>query len=454
MDARTLITWLCLADCLGGLSAGAAALACNAEAGEFVPVGVEPSVYAPMDRTYRLLLRIAFTAYLDHLRDEPRQAAVVCYFYGLLDAWEGREESAQKWFHKCIALDSGGEYAQRARCWLQLPTETLPGPMSFELVRAGKLKQVPAEATPGNQLDLVHEAVRAAAVEDRTRLKVLLDAIGTKPQETLRRTDLPQGSETAECELFDPALLWLYAQAAGVSGSHGSALNIQRAVDRLMRLHKEIADLRDRMPDGEMSLGRFVRQYRAKVRELGHLYWTVACSAVDRNGALSRRLHDARLPNGLPLTPGVCLRRALEIDEALFAPDMRGGIECVEHTLLSELGDIYAKVGRFDLLLRYVYSSAGLPARYPPARIIASLAYIAEGMRLAAPQLLPEPVAETPRERISDILLHGTPSLPPTREATTSGIRWLVLSAAAFLAAGFGAIGLVLLRRRHAERKS
>jgi hypothetical protein len=70
---------------------------------------------------------------------------------------------------------------------------------------------------------------------------------------------------------------------------------------------------------------------------------------------------------------------------------------------LVELGDVYARLGRYDLMLRYMYSQDALPARMAMARPITELARIAESVRLARPdasshelteEVLPETVSQ------------------------------------------------------------
>src|SRR5262249_21979009 len=139
--------------------------------------------------------------------------------------------------------------------------------------------------------------------------------------------------------------------------------------------------------------------------------------------------------------------RAWAIGDALFPVSQRGRLETMNPVFLAELGDVYARLQRYDLMLRYMYSDQGLPARYDIAKPIADLARIAESVRLVRRVEAPlEQVEEVLPETVSQILFEtAVPSWSPSLSGQTASARSATRSAAwILLVAGSGLLLLAV----------
>jgi hypothetical protein len=156
-----------------------------------------------------------------------------------------------------------------------------------------------------------------------------------------------------------------------------------------------------------------------------------------------------------------CFLRAWAIGDALFPASERGRTERFDPVFLAELGDIYARLERYDLMLRYIYCDEGLPARIELARPVAEMARVAESIRLvrddgsSAMQL-----GDVLPETVSQILFDRSVAAPTDTRAAQLGntgpVRRINLGWV-FVAVGAGVVCMTTLwgilraaRRPHA----
>jgi hypothetical protein len=312
--------------------------------------------YDRLHQTFLKLNDVVIPAYVDHFRDEPEKLAVVRYY-----------------------ADRLGEVHKRSALSVREPAEIQPSSAGGAL----------DESAPPDVW--MRSALAQAHGSNADVLAYQLGVLGSRAHAVLQRAD-ESGDEarTARCPLFDAELLWAHRRLWELKTGRPAPAAPQNLRDAIAARHAAIVGTRQLPEKAELSLRRFLDQERQTVWELAWLY---RCLGVEQE-----RADDERAARQSYL-------RAWAIGDALFPAAERGRLERFDPLFLAELGDVYARLGRFDLMLRYMYSENGLPARYEMARPVAELARVAESVRLARPGERPsEDLAETFPETVSQIL--------------------------------------------------
>lgn len=318
-----------------------------------------------LHQTFLLLNQVAIPAYVEHFHDEPEKLAVVNYYAARLV--EAQKQDAPR---------------------LATP--------------AGSLKESSsADETPRDVW--MQAALGAALRNDLDILEHHLGVLGAQPHTVLQRKD--DAANTARCVLFDPELLWAHRRLWELKTGSRAPTAPPRVLDALAERQAIVRALREQPENSELSLRKFLDQHRQIVWELGWLY---RCLGVEHEQAGDvSHARDSYL-------------RAWAIGDALFPVSERGRLDRFDRVFLAELGDVYARLGRYDLMLRYMYSDQGLPARFEMARPIAELARVAESVRLARhDESAAEQLDEVLPETVSQILFEQ-PVMPPASAVATT----------------------------------
>jgi hypothetical protein len=357
-----------------------------------------------LHQTFLLLNQVAIPAYIEHFRGEPENLAVVQY------------------------------YAERLRAVTNGEAPKLPVAAPIPKGASSELH------TPRNvwMRAALSELRKGATDIAEHHLKVL----GAQPHGELRRADETRQANTARCVLYDPELFWAHRRLWELKTGHTAQVvpaNVSQAIDQG---HAAIRSLRDQSGERELSLRKFLDKHRHAASRLAWLY---RCRGME----LDRHPHAAR----------TCFLRAWAIADALFPASERGRLDRFDPVFLAELGDVYARLERFDLMLRYIYCDEGLPARYELARPVAELARVAESVRLgrADKTTAAHEEQELP-ETVSQILFDQpvvTPSKPRPAQVVgnieTSGrvdLGWVFVVVGGCLVCTAIAWGIVRVARR------
>jgi hypothetical protein len=278
-----------------------------------------------LHQTFVLLNQVAIPAYLEHFSGEPDNLAVVEYYAQRLasvlrnDPWR-----------------SGDPNSDGAA-----PDENAP-------------RDVWMRATLS---ELARNSQQAA--------ERYLKRVGSEPHAELHRMDATREANTARCVLYDPALFGAYRRLHELKSGRSLAPIGDNVSQSLEECHGSIRSLRDQPVERELSLRKFLDKNRSAVWQLAWLY---RCRGIELEaGSAAAR---------------ACFLRALSLGEALFPASERGRLDRFDPIFLAELGDVFARLERFDLMLRYIYCDNGLPARYELTRPVAELARVAESIRL------------------------------------------------------------------------
>jgi hypothetical protein len=404
----------------------------------------EARFYDRLHQTFLHLTGVAIDAYLEHFADEPHKLAVVHYYGGRLAQIENDRARAGEHFRRSFLLaEADSYYAFYASVHLKESEygAALRSPAESQSVAATYARLYDQFWGAGSQ-----SWMRAAmAYTHRTDItdaadyaRLFINNVGFHPHVVLQRgvpvpaADLrPEqwvlAEGVARCPLYDPHFIWVHRQLADRAAStplDDRETNRERAVAAgLVRRLRELPENRD------LSLRKFLDQNRADVWRLG---W------------LNRSLGVKQAQVGDHSAARTSFLQAATIGDALFPPAERGRMDRFDRVFLAELGDVYARLGRYDLMLRYMYSDQGLPAINDLARPIAELARVAESVRLArrdtaAAELNDEALPQT----VNDILFgEPLPSDPAPVEVaaaldggSTNRFGWLLV----------GGGGLVLL---------
>ncbi len=348
--------------------------------------------YDRLHETFLLLSEVALPAYLEHFRDEPEKLAVVRYYADRLAAVRGGDG----------ARSGGAATAAPAAD----PNDKAPPDVWMQA------------------------ALAAARRDDAGTLEYQLGMLGAQPHAVLHRADADNASKTAACPLYDPELIRAHRRLWELKSQARAAAGPRRDAAALADRQAAVQALRREPANAELSLRRFLDQNRAPVWELG---WSFRCVGVEHE-----RVGDAAAARENYL-------RALAIGDVLFPVAERGRADRFDRVFLAELGDVYARLGRFDLMLRYMYSEQGLPAKYEMARPVAELARVSESVRLARPAETPSELdEETLPETVSQILFEQPVlrprAAPPSADAEVGGRRgrlgwWFIAGGGGVLAA-------------------
>lgn len=359
-----------------------------------------------LHQTFLLLYQIAIPAYREHFRGEPDKLSVIQYYAERLAA---------------VMKDEPTE-AQ-----LAVPVASDGSPAAIASARTAMRAALTALATGITESAEHH-----------------LNLVGAKPRVELSRSDESRGASTARCLLYDPELFWAHRRLRELKTSRALEMapgSISQAMDDA---HVAIRLLRGQPSERDLSLRKFLDKHRQAAWKLAWLY---RCRGLELDDPIAAR---------------VCFLRAWTIGDALFPVAERGRIDRFDPVFLAELADVYARLERFDLMLRYIYCDEGLPARYELARPIAELARVAESIRLVrgdqtadvhGDQELPETVSQVLFDQpvIAQPNLHIT-ELNRTFEAPR-GMRfgWLLVGIGGCLMCAAIAWGIA---RGHADPKS
>ncbi len=353
-----------------------------------------------LQQTFVLLNGIVLPAYLDHFRDEPDKSAVVHFYAGRLAEVQKDPARASEHFQK-----SAGVFLDR-------PTADKP----------------PANSDGATPQQWMAAALATLAQAGRPKAEVgyepaeilehHLNNLGAKPHVVLQRRGISDGPDTtANCPLYDPELFFAHRRLWELKTKSSLTAEPSRIHESLAKAHARISQLRQQPTSREMSLRRFldVESHRVAAREV---FWLYRCLAVEQEKA------------GDPTAAHESLLRAWAVGDALFPVSERGRMERLDRVFLAELGDVYARLGRFDLMLRYMYSQQGLPARYEMARPVAELARVAESVRLARhDESAADQLDEFLPETVSQILFEQPVlNLPPGTRATIGSIWYFTRS--------------------------
>jgi hypothetical protein len=355
-------------------------------------VSTEVQFYDRLHQTFMLLNQVAIPAYMEHFRDEPEKLAVVSY------------------------------YAERLT---EAHKQDMPRRVRPEINEKGKAA---GDNTP------LHVWMQAALGEARgNNVEILehhLGVLGARPHAVLQRTDEADVSATtARCVLFDPELLWAHRRLWELKTGGRVPVDPDRVLDSLVDRQAGVRALREQPENSELSLRRFLDKHRRLVWELGWLY---RCFGVEqeRAGDLSQARES--------------YLRAWAIGDALFPVSERGRLDRFDRVFLAELGDVYARIGRYDLMLRYIYSDQGLPAQFEMAKPIAELARVAESVRLARhDESAVEQLDEVLPETVSQILFEQPvmPAAPEAEKSIADSSNWAIRAGWVLIGVG----GVVLL---------
>ena len=365
-------------------------------AGEEIPqspvaeaVSTEVQFYDRLHQTFLLLNQVAIPAYMEHFRDEPKKLTVVTY------------------------------YAERLA-----EAQTQDGPRRESL--AINARELAGDDTPPDVW--MQAAFGEARGHNVEVLEHHLGMLGARPHAVLQRTDETDvAATTARCVLFDPELLWAHRRLWELKTGSQPPAQPQSVFNALADRQAAVRALREQPENSELSLRKFLDRYRLLVWELGWLY--------RNHGVEQERAGDVSEARESYL-------RAWAIGDALFPVSERGRLDRFDRVFLAELGDVYARLGRYDLMLRYIYSDQGLPAQFEMARPLAELARVAESVRLARhDESAGEQLDEVLPETVSQILFEQPVMATKVEETNAGSSNWPVRLGWILIGGG----GLVLL---------
>jgi hypothetical protein len=359
-----------------------------------------------LHQTFLLLNQVALPAYLEHFSGEPDKLTIVQYYMDrLAEVLKGESidnESSSR-------LVDGSLEADTPRCvWMRAALAEL---------RAG----------------------RTGSAEHH------LSILGAEPQAELRRLDGSAAASTARCPLYDPELLAAHCRLWQLKTGRQATAAPSNVMQSLTKQHVAIQTMRRQPGESDLSLRKFLDKHRRLVWELG---WAYRCRGLEL-------VADATAAR-------TCFLRAWTIGDALFPVSERGRIDRFDPIFLAELGDVYARLGRYDLMLRYIYCDGGLPGRHEMARPVADLARVAESVRLVhADESSELPLEKELPETVSQILFEqpvASQPNPVTSQATPRvqshglSLGWILVTAGGCLVCGAIAWRIVRLARRSEGR--
>ncbi|GEM_PF-6562627 len=423
---------------------GAAAPADGTPAPQANPATDDVRFYDRLHQTFLHVTAVAIDAYLEHFADEPHKLAVVHYYAARLAQIENDHARAGEHFAKSFELaEPDSYYAFYSSVFLKEP--------EFGNAVASRAEADRAETTyarmyqrfwgVGSQswIRAAIGDVRRTDIDATDYARLFINNAGLHPHVVLQRgvpVPAPElrpeqwalADDVARCPLYDPHLIWVHRQLAARAAR--TPLD-----DRETNREREVAAglvrrLRELPENRELSLRKFLDQNRADVWRLGWLHRSLGVKQSqvgDRTAARASFL------------------RAATIGDALFSAAERGRIDRFDRVFLAELGDVYARLGRYDLMLRYMYSDQGLPALNHAAQPIAELARVAESIRLArgdaaAAELDDEALPPT----VNEILFGGPlPTESPVAADAGSALGGGRTNALGWLLIGAGAIVLL-----------
>ena len=427
----------------------------------------EFAFYDRLHQTFQLLCGVAHQAYFDHFRDEPDNLGVVHFYAGRLAVSQNHVANAVDHFRQSFELaDKESYYAFYSSDWLRRLNE------GTVATKAAHTKLYDAYWGTGPQSWMraaLAYVVRTDISNPTDYARYFMGQLEFHPHIVLQRTTPVPAPELrpeqwslspmlAVCPLYDPELLWVHRRLAERKSSPPSIppqagrdgvrpVEAAGGVEPLAAAQLEVRTLREQPENRELSLRKFLDQHRTAVWRLGWLY---RCRGLE----LERTGEQSAAPADY--------LRGWAIGDALFPVAMRGRLDRFDPVFLAELGDVYARLRRYDLMLRYMYSDVGLPARYEIARPIAELARVAEAVRLTrSDETLPEQAEELLPETVSQILFEQpVPKLNAGIEPTIASTRprsstwgWVFLGGGFLLLLIGIAWRLSLAGRRSAETR-
>jgi hypothetical protein len=386
--------------------------------------------YDRLHQTFQLLCGLAHQAYFDHFRDEPDKLAVVYYYAGRLAESQDDRTKAVEHFSRSFELsDKDSYYSFYSSVRLQ---ELHEGTAATHATYTKLYSAFWGAGPQALMRSALGEVARTDTPDATDIAQYFVNQLGFQPHIVLQRgtpvpspelppEQWPHSPVLARCALYDPELLWVHRRLDERKSSGTVGKETVVGAEQLTAAQLAVRRLREQPENRELSLRKFLDRHRAAVWELG---WLHRCRALDfeRAGELAAAREG--------------YLRAWAIGESLFSVADRGRMDRFSPVFLAELGDVYARLGRYDLMLRYMYSDQGLPARYEIAKPIAELARVAESLRLAGSDdtsavdgdvVLPETVSQ---------ILFGQPVIDPpaTSEPTlaraadrTNTWGWVVL---------------------------
>jgi hypothetical protein len=376
-------------------------LACYEQSGTNAQDTHDPVLFFDrLHQTFELLNRIALPAYRDHFRDDPEKLAVIGYYAGRL------------------ATDRNLRH--------ELPdASTLDASTEPDAARAKLMRAALAELRAGRAVDA----------------EVHLKELGVEPHIELQRVDASMPANTARCPLYDADLLYAHRELWRLKTGRPAPDQPASGAQSIAEQHDAIRAARQQAGDSELSLRKFLDKHR---RLIWGLAWSYRCRGIELGA-------DADASR-------VCFLRAWTIGDALFPASDRGRIDRFDPVFLAELGDIYARLGRFDLMLRYIYCDDGLPARYEMARPVAELARVAEAIRLTRVDGTDDlPLEKQMPETVAQILFERPVAVQPSPiasrvarpgSAKNAHIGWILLASGACLIGGAVVWRFVRVARR------
>jgi hypothetical protein len=359
-----------------------------------------------LHQTFLLLIQVALPAYREHFRDEPDKLAVVQY------------------------------YTKRLTEVLDDRSTVLPSPPRSD-------EAIGSDA-PRDVLMLAALAELHAGRSDSAERH--LKALGVEPHAELQRIDDSMPTSTARCPLYDPELLSAHRQLWQLKTGRPAPTAPSDVSHVLKQQHAAVQSLRQQVDDSELSMRKFLDKHRRVIWELG---WMYRCRGMELVAD--------------PDAARVCFLRAWTIGDALFPVSERGRIDRFDPVFLAELGDVYARLGRYDLMLRYIYCDEGLSARFEMAKPVAELARVAESVRLARAEGSTDlPLEKQLPETVSQILFEqpvvnqpnpvSTNVARPAPEQGNTNVGWILLASGACLIGGAITWRLVRMSRRPESR--
>jgi hypothetical protein len=399
-----------------------------------------------MHQTFVLLNHVVLPAYLDHFRDESDKLAVVHYYAGRL-AWnEDDMDRSADHFRQCFLLAEPDSYYSFYACnWLRDPD----------------LERRVASVEEGRRIDETWKRlydrywgagpqswVRAAnstvgktdSPQRADSARLFLNHLGNHPHIVLQRgmpvvtpDQKPEEwklvESVARCPLYDPQLLSIHTRVAAREAGATTSVEPLDLPQELARSQLAVRALREQPEDRELSLRKFLDRHRTAIWRLGWLHRSTGLQQ-ERSGdsAAARESY----------------MRAWAIGDSLFPVSDRGRLDRFDRVFLAELGDVYARLGRYDLMLRYMYSDSGLPAQFDMARPVAELARVAESVRLARhDESAGEQLDEVLPETVSQILFEQPvmPAATAVERRSADSSNWAVRTGWMLIGVG----GVVLL---------
>ena len=365
--------------------------------------------YDRLHQTFLLMNQVVLPAYAEHFQDDPVSLSIVHHFEGRLAELRGDWRGALKSFHKsCTLVPMNYFYSCLSG------ERILADERSTEVLGQDELRRIQSmnkwTRMAFQQAPFIEPALAAANRGDTQELSKWLNRGGSSPALVLKRTSGVESSPlTAQCPVYDPELFWAHRRLWELKSGGGPPAEPGRIHDAIAERQLAIRARRERPEDAELSLRKFLDKHRQVIWELGWLYRCLGVELDQAGNAAGSR------ENYL---------RAWVIGDSLFPASERGRLDRFDRVFLAEVGDVYARLGRYDLMLRYMYSDQGLPAQYEMTKPIAELARVAESVRLVRhDETASEQLDEALPETVSQILFEQAvmAPVPAANQASTTG---------------------------------